>query len=142
VTPDAGTQTISLFVYADANTIGSISINQYADVSVRSVVSVPNVVIVGMPVVGPGSGHLVESTEGYSSQWTTPSYTTHVLVDGMRNGWIAPGMSTPSGRSTFLPVEHEKRNTLVFVFVMVAVAIAIWWLTLCLFRRLRAKPNH
>lgn len=141
VTPDAGTQTISLFVYADATTIGSVSITQYADVSVRSVVSVPNTIIVGTPVVAPGSGHLVESAEGYSSQWTTPSHTTHVLVDGMRNGWIVPGISTPAGPVTFLPAEHEKRNTLVLTIVMVAIAMAIWRLTMRRFRRLRSEPN-
>jgi hypothetical protein len=127
-TPDAGTKTIRLFLYADAPTGGGTSIEQYAAVSARSTAPPPDVVVVGTPLsASRTTERLVGWTEGYSSMWTSPSGTTHVVVDGMRNGWIIPSDRRSAVLTTYLPTVGERSKALVFAAVMIALAAGMWW---------------
>ncbi len=128
VTPDGGTKTIRLFLYADAPTGGGTAIEQYAGVSARSTAPPPHVVVVGTPLSGSRTtDRLVAWTEGYSSMWTSPSGTTHVAVDGMRNGWIIAPNRRSAVVTTYLPTVGERRKALVFGLVMVVLAAGMWW---------------
>ena len=109
VTPDSGTSALGLFVYADANQFGPPTVNDYADIAVYSVPST-ELVLVGDPAVTTGGPtiQLLVLRESYSENWSGPSRSQHVLVDGMMNGWLlaqpGAGLSvtyTPTGLVTF-----------------------------------------
>jgi hypothetical protein len=140
VTPDAGTQTITLFLYADAPTSGTVSIEQYGDVTVRSVVSVPNIVLLGTPTHTATFSHLVSTAQGYSPLWSRSGGAPHVIVDGMANGWITAAQSTEPSSIYYVPIQHEKRNMLLFAFLMIALASAIWLFASRSRRRLSNEP--
>jgi hypothetical protein len=89
VTPDVGTKALGLFIYANADPTLARTVNDYADVSAYSIPST-NLVIVGYPngLVSGAPSQLLVLRESYSSSWTGPAGSTHVLVDGMMNGWL------------------------------------------------------
>src|ERR1035437_5725351 len=89
VIPDTGTQTISVFVYADSPRGGGQTITQYANIVVRSVPAISGAVLIGSPETTAQPLHLTVGIEGYSSSWSSAPGTTHVIVDGLRNGWLA-----------------------------------------------------
>ena len=142
VTPDTGTKTIHLFLYADAPVGGGTSIEQYAGVSIRSTAPAPQVVVVGTPRSPSGpADRLVAWSEGYSSTWTSPSGTTHVMVDGMRNGWIVPTDRRSPVMTTYLPTLGEGRKEWLFASVMIALAAGMWCFEVRR-RRLRLPPRR
>lgn len=138
VTPDAGTKTVRLFLYSDAPSGGGTSIEQYADVRVRSTAPAPQVAVVGTPTTRVATAdRLVAWTEGYSSAWTSPSGTTHVVVDGLRNGWIVSSAARSPVVTTYLPTLGEQRTEWLFGLVMVALAAGMWCIEV---RRRRLSP--
>jgi hypothetical protein len=142
VTPDAGTRTIHLFLYADAPSGAGTSIEQYADVSARSTAPAPQVVVMGTPLSqSVPTDRLMAWSEGYSSAWTSASGTVHVRVDGMRNGWIVPSTRRSPVVTTYLPTLGEGRKERLFAFVMLALAAGICLIELRR-RRLRPPPRR
>jgi hypothetical protein len=93
VTPDAGTTSILLYLYADGGA-SRRTINDYANVSVVAVQSLPHLALLGMPDgSNAASPRLVVDHTTYSDAWQG-SPGKHVLVDGMLNGWLVPPRST------------------------------------------------
>ena len=91
VTPNPGTRSLSLFLYADVYASGTLTTNQYSDVIVRRSPMLPEPVVVATP-----RGHerpvpaLYTVGGSYSPDWIGPSGDQHVEVDGLRNGWLGP----------------------------------------------------
>jgi len=85
-------------------------------------------VAVGTPVTRAKPSRLITSKTGYSPQWVGSPGSTHVLVDGMRNGWIA----SPKAASHFVTIDvatsHESIDEALLATVMVIFAAALWWL--------------
>jgi hypothetical protein len=128
VNPDAGTTSITLFLYADAKGIGQPSIEQYAGITARATLSAQDLVLVGTPASVSAPGRLVIFRTGYSPQWVGPSNTTHVIVNGLRNGWITKSAAkihiVPNDPTT----SNEFLYEVLLAAVMVIVAGALWWI--------------
>jgi hypothetical protein len=128
VDPTPGTTSITIFLYADSSGVGQTSVEQYAEISANSLSQATNIVAVGTPVTRAKPSRLITSKTGYSPQWVGSPGSTHVLVDGMRNGWIA----SPKAASHFVTIDvatsHESIDEALLATVMVIFAAALWWL--------------
>ena len=91
VTPDPGTRSLQLFLYADVYTPGTPTTNEYSDVVVRRSPVALQPVVVATP-----RGHerpapaLYTVGESFSPDWIGPPGDQRVEVDGLRNGWLGP----------------------------------------------------
>jgi hypothetical protein len=126
IDPKSGTTNLTLFLYADAPNSGKSSIEQYARISVQSVSTTPNLVVVATPTTVATSSRIVGFGTGFSSQWVGPSGAEHVLVDGLRNGWITKSGSA----SPVVPVNNvssrEPLYEVLLALLMALVAAALW----------------
>jgi glycosyltransferase involved in cell wall biosynthesis len=128
VTPDPGTTSLSLFLYADVYARGSSTVNEYSDVMVRRSPLLLQPVIVATP---PGREHpapaLAAGGEGFSSDWIGPPRAQHVEVDGLRNGWLGPhGAGEPP---RFRPSSWyllSRLASLIAVGLLLALALVRW----------------
>ncbi|CAG4910041.1 alpha-(1-_3)-arabinofuranosyltransferase family protein [Acidithrix sp. C25] len=128
VTPDSGAQSISLFVYADAPTIGTQTVTQYANFIARSVGEVPSVYAIGLPRRPSNSLHLVIGNEGYASSFPSPLGTTHVIVDGLRNGWLTTdNVRVIASIVSRIPARAELKDSILLTVVMLFPAAALLW---------------
>lgn len=101
VTPDAGTETLRLFVYSDGAPGALQTVNDYADVTVLEFPVVPSVALVGIPdAPSPHPQPVLVQTTSFSRFWAGPPGASHVLVDGMVNGWI--GAQTTDARPAYV----------------------------------------
>jgi hypothetical protein len=102
IVPDAGTTSITLFLYSDTNPPAR-TLNDYADVAVFAVPS-SNIVVIGYPnrLVSQASKRLLLLHESYSDDWAGPEGSRHVVVDGMTNGWLL-GPADPATQPQYRP---------------------------------------
>ena len=97
VSPDPGTSALGLFLYADATTSSRMTINEYANLSVRSITAASEELVFlfkSSQNARSRQSHLIMADSTWSSEWQGVPTSRHVLVDGMRNGWeSARGLS-------------------------------------------------
>lgn len=95
VTPDPGTTNLSLFLYAQVFATGQPATDEYAGAEIMSMDSLLQPVVVAIPL-RPAHSHppLIVSGEAYSAGWTGPAHASHLLVDGLRNGWLGGAPTT------------------------------------------------
>jgi hypothetical protein len=127
VIPDTGTQTISVFVYADSPRGGGQTITQYANIVVRSVPAISGAVLIGSPETTAQPLHLTVGIEGYSSSWSSAPGTTHVIVDGLRNGWLTRSSTRNHPAPRYLATLYDFRDGVLLTSAMVLAAAALWW---------------
>jgi hypothetical protein len=101
VVAEKGTSKLMLFLYATPTALHLLTLDEYADVSVHSLPKIGEPVLIGGPMRSPVSSsvRLELSTQGFFSAWTGPPGSTHVLVDGLRNGWLLSGVLSASDRA-------------------------------------------
>jgi arabinofuranan 3-O-arabinosyltransferase len=93
ITPDAGTTSISLYLYSDGGA-SRPTVNEYSNVSVLEVASLPQLALVAKPKSATDAPvRLAVVHSSYSDAWQG-STGRHVLVDGMLNGWLIQSPST------------------------------------------------
>jgi hypothetical protein len=91
VTPDPGTRSLKLFLYADVYQPGALTTNEYSDVVVRRSPVLLQPVVVGTPRRHErAASALYATSESFSPDWIGPPGDQHVEIDGLRNGWLAP----------------------------------------------------
>jgi hypothetical protein len=79
---------VALFLYGYAPTEGS-TIDEYADVDVIELPSIPQFVLIGDPASPPDSPDTLTVIHNqFDPGWQGPSGTRHVAVDGLLNGWV------------------------------------------------------
>ncbi len=128
VTPNQSTHALSLFVYAYSQGNGSQSVDQYANVQAFSVPSATPPVLIGVPKADQ-HGRIMVSTSGFSSSVATTRGVTHVLVDGLRNGWIGDGKVTkPLGSPGFFTVHSDLYLIFSFAGLMALLAGVLDWI--------------
>jgi glycosyltransferase involved in cell wall biosynthesis/O-antigen/teichoic acid export membrane protein len=88
LTPDPATRRLSLWLYADVYTRGTVTTNEYADVVVRKFSAAAQPVVVATPQRHEAVEPLYTTGESFSSGWTVPSGAARLEVDGLRNGWL------------------------------------------------------
>ena len=122
VTPGLGTRSLSLFVYAYGSGAGSQSVDQYAKVQAFSLPSITMPLLTGVPKAYLHA-RLVVTARGFSSSVSDPRGLKHVLVDGLRNGWITDHRITkvPS-KSSFLTAHGALYAIFGFAGIMAVVA--------------------
>jgi hypothetical protein len=126
VQPDAGTTRLFLFLYANSFSSGRPSVEQYTDVVARLLRSAPTAVVVGRPTGPTSSTKLVATATGYSTLWSGPTGTTHVLVNGLRNGWLTRSAPDSAIDARYTPDAHLLGDELALLVIMVLVALACW----------------
>jgi hypothetical protein len=65
-----------------------LTANDYADLKVLEVPALPQLDLVATPVGGARAPELAVGQTSYSSSWRGPNGSTHVVVDGLLNGWL------------------------------------------------------
>jgi arabinofuranan 3-O-arabinosyltransferase len=96
VQPDENSGPIGLFLYADNPEPDATTINDYTDVNVLELPSLPRVDLVGTPLSPQAPVALDVQHQGFSTGWKASRLNTHVLVNGLMNGWIRSDVSPPS----------------------------------------------
>ena len=112
VVPATGTENVTLFVYAFAQSPGHVSVDQYAGVVARSILHRPTIDVVGRPTTDAAPTRLLSYPTGYAPGWIGPRDAVHVLVDGLRNGWLTTSNSRAVRKPTYLPSANEGRDEL------------------------------
>ena len=141
VAPMKGTTSMSLFLYADALGNGTTTINEYAGVTVHSIpLEIPPVVS-ALDERPSSNARLMVAATGYSTQWSGPTHALHVVVDGLRNGWIIRSSSTGPVIAHDGAVAHEGQDEIALTFATFFFVAAMWWFTRRS-RRTRATQNE
>lgn len=127
--PSKQTKKLILFLYATPQPFGSLAVDQYADLSSYLMLQDGQPILIGCPITTPPmpSG-LVVSNEGFSSNWSLPIGGHHVIVDGLRNGWVLADepLSRASSHPTYLPSTHiAEANILSAVMAALVVLDAL-----------------
>ena len=138
VVPATGTETVTLFVYAFAQSPGHVSVDQYAGVVARSILHRPTIDVVGRPTTDAAPTRLLSYPTGYAPGWIGPRDAVHVLVDGLRNGWLTTSNSRAVRKPTYLPSANEGRDELLLASTMLLVAAAS---TVISRRRYQSAPS-
>ena len=125
IEPDPGTSEITLFLYANSLGAGDVSTEEYSGVVARTVPGVSDFVVLGTPTSMPLPSHLVSLQTSYSALWSGPSGASHVIVDGMWNGWISSSATLGPGVPSYLPIQHETRSEILLAALMLFVTGAL-----------------
>jgi len=89
VTPDPGTRSLMIFLYANVYTHGTLTTDEYSKVVVRrSPVLLQPVVVATAPGHERPAPALYTVDESFSADWIGPPGDQRVEVDGLRNGWL------------------------------------------------------
>jgi Alpha-(1->3)-arabinofuranosyltransferase len=127
VTPDRGTRTLVLFLYADVYTAGTLTKNEYADVIVRGARGLLEPVVMASPR-RPERPALVLRTvdSSFSPEWIGPLGDAPVEVDGLREGWLGPptGVATPRFRPSSWYLA-SRLGSLLAAAVLLALALSL-----------------
>ena len=116
--PDPGTRQLTVYLTAQAGTLES-TVNDYAQVRVTPI-PVSSVVIVGQPLqAGLSPQRLVVQHESYSERWEGGPEGTHVVVDGLLNGWLVP-VQTPR-----YDIEYSPSRVIGVAFAVSAAGAAV-----------------
>lgn len=131
VQPRPGTTSLAMFLYADGGSPGTSTVDQYSTIDAFKAVPSFQPVLVGTPLPTSGSSAVLTTTgEAYSSSWVGPPQYTHVLVDGIRNGWLG---ATPASGIRYGPSGEEALS---FLLSASAVMAILAWLIFPLFLRM------
>ena len=120
------TRQLYLFLYADSF-YGGRSVEEYADVTVRSMPRVPTIMLVGKSKTSSSAVRLVTAPTEYSAGWHARG--RHVRVDGLINGWLVRRGVSVSG-PILVPVKNETRDEVLLAAGGMCAAFVIGWLLL------------
>jgi len=139
VTPDHGTTALDLFVYADVFVPDTLTQDDYANIRVLEVPSLPQLDVLATPSTGTASSLLVVHHSAYSSMWQGPAGSEHVTVDGLLNGWIVTnGASTPpSYKADAIQTSMELSAVGVVTALGLVLSVLDWRVVSAVGRRLR-----
>ena len=128
VTPEPGTRSLKMFLYADVYKPGTPTTNEYSDVVVRrSPVLLQPVVAATPQSHEPSETALYTSEESFSPDWIGPPNDLRVEVDGLRNGWLGP--HSRNVRLRFGPASWyllSRFASLLAAGVLLALALSLW----------------
>lgn len=137
--PNSAAGALSLFVYADSLTPGQSTTNEYADLGAYSLPAVGEAVLLATPIRPSRTPErLLVTDSSFSSRWSAP-VGKHVLVDGLRNGWLLPLGESGVVLPTYLPAASLHVSRIVSA---VAGAFALLMLAGLLLSGARRKLNH
>jgi glycosyltransferase involved in cell wall biosynthesis/O-antigen/teichoic acid export membrane protein len=128
VTPDPGTRSLTLFLYADVYTWGTLTTNEYSDVVIRRSPVVLQPVVVATPRTHQRPAPALYTVgESFSPDWIGPPGDLRVEVDGLRNGWL--GMRSRNDPLRFGPSSWyllSRFASLLAAGLLMALALSLW----------------
>ncbi len=130
---------LSLYLYS--GTSGKVpSANEYSNITVRTASGVP--VILTQPTYGASKTNvaLTVSPTSFSRAWVGPPEASHVVVDGVMNGWISFGIS--SSRTAFVRYSPNLVLYSADLFTMVLTLLVILLYITLLGKRKRPKQKE
>ncbi|MST32785.1 hypothetical protein GHK86_08630 [Acidimicrobiaceae bacterium USS-CC1] len=123
LTPNPAAGSLRLYAYADSLAPGQATVDEYAGIAAYPVRRVGPLALLATPdrtVLR----DLRLADSSYTSAWSAPR-GRHVLVDGMRNGWLPDAGGAPGGPVRFAPARLEREADLVSLgAALVACALA------------------
>lgn len=124
LTPNPAAGPLELYVYADTLTTGQVTVNEYANVAAHPIRRVGQLAFLATPN-RPVARDLRVTDSSYTRTWSAPR-GRHVLVDGMRNGWLLDAGEAPGGPARFAParLDHDA-DLLSLGAALVACALAV-----------------
>jgi hypothetical protein len=118
---------------------GTLTQNDYANIRVLGLPSIPSFDLIGIPAVPTERPLAIDHTE-YSPFWHEGTNSQHVLVDGLLNGWhVADGRSLDISYVPSTPIKTAFFISLLGFAAITGSALAIY------IRRIpirRARRNH
>lgn len=129
VSPNPAAGTLSLFAYADVLLPGQTTTNEYAGVTAYRLPAAGRAVLLATPR-NPRSAvsRLQISDSSFSPSWVVPR-GRHVLVDGLRNGWVLPTSRHSPVAPSFIPAAWDRGAQLVSAtaaVILVALAMLLF----------------
>jgi hypothetical protein len=124
VTPDRGTTALDLFLYADVYEPHTLTRDDYANIKIFEVPSLPQFDVLGTPASGPKPPTLMVHNSSYSSQWQGPAGSDHVVVDGLMNGWILGSDSSTRPQFNADPIRASFGLSIAGVFLALGLALS------------------
>ena len=128
MTPDPGTRSLTLFLYADVYTPGALTTNEYSDVVVRRSPVVLQPVVVATPRSHERPAPALYTVGGsFSPDWIGPPGDQRVEVDGLRNGWLGPhsrDVPLRFGPSSWYLL--SRFASLLAAGLLLALALSLW----------------
>jgi hypothetical protein len=88
IDPPTATQRLQLFLYADGPSGVDRTIDDYANIQVYGFPTPFSHLAILAEPADPRDAKVTVDRTSYSIHWLGPSGSTHVLVDGLTNGWI------------------------------------------------------
>jgi hypothetical protein len=126
VSPDPGTKSLSLFLYADGDVKGVRTIIEYANVRVGELSAPPSFALLADPTAQPASSpQLVVARSSFSSDWQGPAGAKHVLVDGLLNGWLMPPGMAPFNPTYAPTAVLRTAQSISLVAVLIALVLPL-----------------
>ena len=128
VTPNPAAGHLSLFAYADVSRPGQRTTNEYAGVGAYRLPAAGQAVLLASPQhPARALGRLQISDSSFSPSWVAPQ-GRHVLVDGLRNGWVLPASQDSPITPIFIPAAWDRDAQLVSAtaaVILVALALLL-----------------
>jgi len=132
VTPDPGTTSITLYLYADGGASGTRTVSEYADVRVVEVPALPSLALLADPKPGVTSpAQLAVIHSSFSANWHGPANSEHVLVDGMMNGWLIP-MGSPGFTASYAPTSAIRAADWLSIAGLLLIVLLPAWRSISL----------
>lgn len=131
ISPNQGTTSLRLFLYSNLRSVGHVATVEYTGVLVLPDSS-ETPILVGVPVASSGSKarNLLAYPTGYSNGWSGSVPGQHVIVDGLRNGWLVnPSLQSkfePQFNSAKFELRGEVTLTVLAVSFLVAITSYMW----------------
>jgi hypothetical protein len=127
VYPVKGTKSLVLFLYADSPGSAGTSIERYTNITFRKFPDSSPIVLVGRSNAQPATKHLITLSTGYSTEWVGPQDSSHVIVDGLRNGWLVSSPVSQHFKVSDIAVDREPIEEAALVVAMAILATLLWW---------------
>jgi glycosyltransferase involved in cell wall biosynthesis/O-antigen/teichoic acid export membrane protein len=128
VTPDQGTSSLALYLYADVFTPGTLTTDDYSDVVIRRSPVLLQPVVAATPQEHERpTPALYTVSDSFSPGWIGPTGASRVEVDGLRNGWLGthPNDDPPHfGLSSLYLL--SRFASLLAATLLLALALSLW----------------
>jgi len=142
ITPAPQTRTLFLILYASCTQVGQVSVEDYSGVVVKTLPAVPLLAVVATPTRPAGSAAIHTALTGFAAGWTSASGGRHVVVDGLRNGWIVSSGRNRQVEATYEPVRHDLSEELTDAAIGLLAAAVIGLLTVTARRRRQGRARR
>ena len=128
VTPDPGTSSLALYLYADVFTPGTLTTNEYSDVVIRRAPVLLQPVVAATPQEHERPAPALYTVgDSFSPGWIGPTGASRVEVDGLRNGWLGTHSSDDPPRFSLSSLYLLSRlASLLAAALLLALALSLW----------------